>query len=86
MVEAGHDQAGNIIISATKRFQEAFAGKRPALVVRRQSADARADEVEVGLGVKATGAAGNFAVGHVGAQANYTVKLKWKDKPEQSEE
>lgn len=36
------------------------------------------DEVEVTFGLKATGEAGNFAVAKVGAEANYTVTLKWK--------
>jgi hypothetical protein len=35
----------------------------------------RADEVSVKFGLKATGEAGNFAVGKVGVEANYEVKL-----------
>ncbi len=36
------------------------------------------DEVEVTFGLKATGELGNFAVAKVSAEANYTVKMTWK--------
>jgi len=36
------------------------------------------DEVEVTFGLKAAGELGNFAVAKVSAEANYTVKMKWK--------
>jgi hypothetical protein len=41
------------------------------------------DEVEVSFGLKATGEIGNFAVANVGAEASYTVTLKWKRETEQ---
>lgn len=41
------------------------------------------DEVEVTFGLKATGELGNFAVARAGAEANYTVTLKWKRETEQ---
>ena len=40
------------------------------------------DEVEVTFGLKAAGEAGNFAVAKVGAEASYTVTLKWKREEE----
>jgi hypothetical protein len=36
------------------------------------------DEVEITFGLKATGEAGNFAVCKAGGEANYAVKLAWK--------
>jgi hypothetical protein len=42
----------------------------------------RADEVEVTFGLKAVGDLGNFAIGKVGAETNYTVKLKWTNTKE----
>ena len=36
------------------------------------------DEVEVTFGLKAAGELGNFAVAKASAEANYTVKMKWK--------
>lgn len=36
-------------------------------------------EIEVTFGLKATGEAGNIAVGKAGAEANYNVKLTWKN-------
>jgi hypothetical protein len=36
------------------------------------------DEVEAASGLKATSALGSFAVAKVGAEASYTVTLKWK--------
>jgi len=35
-------------------------------------------EMEVSFGIKATGELSNFAVGKVGLEANYQVKLIWK--------
>jgi Trypsin-co-occurring domain 1 len=35
-------------------------------------------EVEITFGLKATGEAGNIAVGKAGSEANYNVKLVWK--------
>lgn len=35
-------------------------------------------EMEVTFGLKATGEVGNFAIANVGAEASYTVTLRWK--------
>ena len=35
------------------------------------------DEVEVEFGLKATAELGNFAIGKVNGETNYTVRLKW---------
>ena len=37
------------------------------------------DEVEITFGLKATAEAGNVAIGKVGGQLNYNVKLSWID-------
>jgi Trypsin-co-occurring domain 1 len=36
-------------------------------------------EIEITFGLKATGEAGNIAVGKAGTEANYNVKLTWKN-------
>jgi uncharacterized ferredoxin-like protein len=65
----------------TRSFEEALDSiKKSALVLRRKLEEVKADEVEVTFGIKATGEAGNFVVGKVGLDANYTVKLKWENK------
>ncbi len=78
VTKASRDSVGNAIRSVNQKFEDAFASvKKSALVIRSQLKEMRADEVEVTFGLKATGDLGNFAVGKVGAEANYTVRLKW---------
>lgn len=43
------------------------------------------DEMEVGFSLKASGELGNIAIGKAGAEANYTVTLRWR-KEEKKEE
>ena len=81
VVRASRDKEGNVIKKAGQKFEAALAGVRPwAAALRRQLDDLLADEIEVTFGVKAVGEAGNFAVGKVGAEANYEVTLKWSNK------
>ncbi|MEL7006367.1 MAG: CU044_2847 family protein [Bacteroidota bacterium] len=42
------------------------------------------DEVEITFGLKATAEAGNVAVGKVGGQLNYNVKLSWQNLSQKS--
>ncbi|MBE7552400.1 MAG: hypothetical protein HS126_15125 [Anaerolineales bacterium] len=80
---ASRDKTGEVVAAATRKFEEAFtAVKKSAVVLRRQFEEMRADEVEVVFGLKAVGEAGNFAIGKAGAEANYTVTLKWKNRPD----
>lgn len=77
-------KVGNVIASVGQKFEDAFAGvKKSAVVLHHQLEELRADEVEVTFGLKATADAGNFAIGQVGAEANYTVKLKWSNKKDE---
>jgi hypothetical protein len=39
------------------------------------------DSAEASFGLKATGEAGNFAIGKLGGELNFTVKLTWKPRP-----
>ncbi len=76
--KVSRDATGQIIAKAGQKFEDAFtAVKKSAVILRRQFEDLKADEVEVTFGLIATGEAGNFAIGKVGAQASYTVRLKW---------
>jgi hypothetical protein len=78
VTRASRDRAGNVITSVNRRFEDAFVGvKKSAMALRRQLEEVKADEVEVTFGLKAAGEAGNFAIGKVGVEANYTVTLKW---------
>ena len=81
VVRASRDKEGNVIKKAGQKFEAALAGIKPwADALRQQLDDLLADEIEVTFGVKAVGEAGNFAVGKVGAEANYEVTLKWSNK------
>lgn len=87
ITKASRDKVGNVIAQAGQKFEDAFASvKKSAVIVRHQLEDMRADEVEVTFGLKATGEFGNFAIGQVGGEANYTVKLKWNNKKSGSRE
>jgi hypothetical protein len=78
VVRASRDAEGNIIKRASQTFEAALAKIKPwAAALRDQLDSVEADEVEVTFGIKAVGEAGNFAVGKVGAEANYEVTLKW---------
>lgn len=73
-------KVGNVIASVGQKFEDAFTGvKKSAMVLCHQLEELQADEVEVTFGLKATADAGNFAIGQVGAEANYMVKLKWNN-------
>jgi hypothetical protein len=76
--QASKDKDGNIIQKSGAKFQDALTGvKASARLLREQLNELEAEEVEVTFGLKTTGEAGLFAVGKVGVEANYTVKLKW---------
>jgi hypothetical protein len=68
-------------IQAQKKFEEALQGIKPWVkALRQQLNDLVADEVEVTFGIKTVGEVGVFAVGKLGAEANYEVTLKWGNK------
>lgn len=68
-------------VQAKKQFEEALQGIKPwAKALRQQLDDLMADEVEVTFGIKTVGEVGVFAVGKLGAEANYEVTLKWSNK------
>ncbi len=82
-VKAGNlpDRDGNVIVRAGRKFTEAFdVVKAQAVTLQHKLKEAKADEVEVKFSLKATGEAGNFAIGNVGAEASYEVTLKWKNR------
>ncbi len=82
VTKVSRDKLGNAIVSVNQKFEAAFAGvKKSATILRQQLEELRADEVEVTFSLKATGEAGNFAIGQVGVEANYTVTLKRKNEP-----
>ncbi len=58
------------------------------LVSKLRALSAPADEMEICFSLKASGELGNLVVGKVGAEANYTVTLKWRkeDKKDEKDE
>jgi hypothetical protein len=67
------------------RFGEAVeAAKKASSELMAHLRDLQADEVEVEFGLSATGKAGSFAIGMVGVEANYVVRLKWNRKDRSS--
>ena len=85
IVKASRDADGNVVIKAGQKFGDALDGVvAQAKVLKARLEALRAEEVEVTFGLKTTGKLGNFAVGEVGVEANYAVKLKWSN-PSQSQ-
>lgn len=80
VTRTGRGKDSNVIKKTNTKFQDALVSvKSSAHYLRQQLNELKADEVEVTFGLKATGEAGNFAIGRVGMAANYTVKLKWRN-------
>ena len=64
---------------AQQSFDSALDGvKSSASILRRTFHDLEADETEVSFTLKTIGEIGVFAVGKLGAEANFQVTLKWK--------
>ena len=85
VIQAARGADGNVILKAGQKFGEALEGVvAQARLLREKLQALRADEVEVSFGLRTTGEVGNFAVGKIGVEANYTVTLKWKN-PGESE-
>ena len=62
-------------------FEKAIAGAKHSITALQKAfEEAKADEVEIKFGLKATGEIGNFAVAKTGIEANYEVTLKWVKK------
>ena len=79
------DRAGDAVRAATASLQDALAAaiRNNAQALHRgvQEISPPPTEVEITFALKATGELGNVAVGKVGAEANYTLKLIWKPAP-----
>jgi hypothetical protein len=83
VVKAGlKDRAQGAVAEAQDAFeaalQRAIRFNAGAMIEAVDALDHRPDEVELAFGLKATGEAGNFAVAKAGGEANYAVKLTWK--------
>lgn len=79
-IPAGRVQ--DTVVSATQSFQEAMNTIEPiAKTIYGRLATLKADETEVTFGIKLTAEAGAI-LASAGIEANYTVKLKWTNKPE----
>ncbi len=82
VVKAGlRGKAEEAVAQATATFEEGLEIVRrnaAAFIKKLRGLSDPPDEIEVTFGLKATGELGNFAVAKAGAEASYTVKLKWK--------
>lgn len=80
LFEAGTSAGEAHIVAAQKTFTQALAGVRAAAQdILESISELAADEIEVTFGIKMIGELSLFAVGKVGADANYEVKMTWKD-------
>ena len=79
VVKAAREHGTPPLLENKLRFGEALsAARKSAVELRKALAEARADEVEVEFGLKATGELGNFAIAKAGVEANYRVTMTWK--------
>lgn len=82
VVKAGlREWTGEAVAQASATFEEGLEVVRrnaAAFIKKLRGLSDPPDEIEVTFGLKATGELGNFAVAKAGAEASYTVKLKWK--------
>lgn len=76
------DRAGDAVRAASISLQDALTAaiRNNAQALHRgvQEISPPPTEVEISFALKATGELGNVAVGKAGAEANYTLKLVWK--------
>ena len=69
------------LLKVEHSFSDAFAAVRVnanAFMNEISAMEMKPSEVEMTFGLKASGELGNFAVGKVSGDANYTVKMVWK--------
>lgn len=75
------DTVQNAVEEVQTKFEDAMNVVREnaqAIINKVKDLSDPPDEVEVTFGLKAAGELGNFAVAKASAEANYTVKMKWK--------
>ncbi|MBI5053657.1 MAG: hypothetical protein HZB17_05045 [Chloroflexi bacterium] len=75
------DSVKDVAEKATQTFDSAMENIRKSsnlLVSKLRGLSEPPDEMEVVFSLKASGELGNIAVGKGGAEANYSVRLKWK--------
>lgn len=85
--EVGRTGLGEVVDRTVGKAQETFVESlhvigetaKAFLQQVRKLADSP-DEVEVTFGLKASGEFGNFAIAKASGEANYTVKLVWKNR------
>lgn len=82
IVKAGaSDRVRTTLVTAQRTLTEALTsaigGHAEALIGAIRELDDPPDHLEVTFALKATGEAGNIAVGRLGGEANYNVRLAW---------
>lgn len=76
------DQAGEAVTVAQSGFEEAVrravSVNARAFLAAAEALESPPAELEITFGLKATGEAGNLAVGKVAGESNYQVRMLWK--------
>ncbi len=83
------DAAKEAVEQAKQSFDASIENVRKSanlLVTKLRDLSEPPDEMEVTFSLKASGELGNIAVGKAGAEANYSVRLKWKKEETESKE
>ena len=77
------DMAGTVVSQAQQFFEQAIKNVLRLNVETFYGAIQELPhpptDVEISFGLKATGELNNFAIGKLGADANYTIKLNWRN-------
>lgn len=76
------ETTARVVTVANDYFDTALDGIRNSadvLIRKLQLTETKPDEIEVQFGIKAAGEIGGFAIAKIGAEANYTVKMVWRN-------
>jgi len=75
-------KAGEAVVHARATFEAAIMDtvrrNAESFIQKMNALSTPPDEAEISFGIKATGEVGNAAIVKGGAEATYTVTLKWK--------
>ena len=73
---------------AMQSLDQSFESVRQSaelLVNKLRGLSAPPDELEINFALKASGELGNIAIGKAGAEANYTITLRWRKEEKKDE-
>ena len=82
------DSPKDVAEKAVQSLDQSFESVRQSaglLVNKLRGLSAPPDELEINFSLKASGELGNIAIGKAGAEANYTVTLRWRKEEKKDE-